>query len=748
MPAILKGSTDPGHADEPQGTQARLIDWLLLSPVNWILFLYAGLALAGLWAYVGLLIQADRQQVMQAERNRLAGIAAVLETVTVTMFNDGVGAAVAGANDIASRGGARGISDAQRTAILDKMLTGGQYVRGLFIVQDGRFIRSGRGGIHESSATTPSWLTMSRQSPAADTWVGRPIPNPDLADEMVVPVARRAYPSGGGAIWAGGLFDFAADDAFGGRIGRTIENAGVVTTDGIVLIAIPWRSQARLPIGLSLGSSPLLARIPRPQSAGLIEGYAPRFGKNMIYAYELVQDYPIRVLAGNTEEQALAAWRARRVARLGICAGISVAVLLLTKLLMDVQATRRGRQRAAGMRLIRLQQQSSAIVRLSSCRGEYQAVFRDLCREALDILATGHVSIWLLEDNGGVLHCVEQGNRGAAQPAIDTRVSAACVSRILDALRKERVIGAGDPATGTVLQEFAADALPAAHLQSLVAAAIRTPGELVGMSVVGEDALHRRWEPDEVSFVAALADQAAQALGASQRERILEDLRVLAGELIRTQDDERRRIGRELHDSTSQGLAALEMSLGRLIRTDEMPSEKRHGLLEECAQLAHQCSTEIRTASYLLHPPLLDELGLISALRWLADGLHRRSNIEIKLELPAEIGRLRQHEELTLFRVAQEALTNVHRHSASPWVAVRLRSTAEFVELEIEDAGRGLTPAGSARQDLSRFSLGVGLAGMRERIFQIGGTFSVESSGEGTRVRARLQVNANLGLTA
>jgi two-component system NarL family sensor kinase len=172
------------------------------------------------------------------------------------------------------------------------------------------------------------------------------------------------------------------------------------------------------------------------------------------------------------------------------------------------------------------------------------------------------------------------------------------------------------------------------------------------------------------------------------------------------------------------------LSLSRLIGSPLSAPDRREQL-EQCARLAHQCSAEIRTASYLLHPPLLDELGLLSAVRWLADGFHDRSGIEVHLDLPPAISRLSRDEELTLFRVAQEALTNVHRHAKSPWAAVRLTEHHDSVALEVEDGGVGADGA---------FSLGVGLAGMRERLRQVGGTLAVETSHSGTIVRASLPV--------
>jgi signal transduction histidine kinase len=230
-----------------------------------------------------------------------------------------------------------------------------------------------------------------------------------------------------------------------------------------------------------------------------------------------------------------------------------------------------------------------------------------------------------------------------------------------------------------------------------------------------------------------------------ERERVLNELHELAATLVHVQDDERRRIGRDLHDSTGQWLAALELSLTRLMRVVAPLSNSARTLVEECVTLARQCSTEIRTASYLLHPPLLDEIGLSSALRWLADGLRQRSGIKIELELPETMERLPPEHELAIFRVAQEALTNVHRHSKSPSVTIRLFEQDAAVILEVEDAGHGILVGGASGRMVDVTALGVGLAGMRERMRQLGGALCVSTSPRGTCVQAKLALTRTVG---
>jgi PAS domain S-box-containing protein len=241
--------------------------------------------------------------------------------------------------------------------------------------------------------------------------------------------------------------------------------------------------------------------------------------------------------------------------------------------------------------------------------------------------------------------------------------------------------------------------------------------------------------------LAVIHDVTQRKLVDEERERALNELHELAATLVHIQDDERRHIGRDLHDSTGQGLAALELSLSLLARAIEPSSQSARALMEECVALARQCSTEIRTASYLLHPPLLDEIGLLSALRWLADGLRQRSGIDIKLEFPEAMDRSPPEHELAIFRVAQEALTNVHRHSKSPSVTIRLFEQDAAVILEVEDVGHGILAGGSAGRMPEVAALGVGLAGMRERMRQLGGALSVRTGSSGTCVRATLALS-------
>jgi PAS domain S-box-containing protein len=221
----------------------------------------------------------------------------------------------------------------------------------------------------------------------------------------------------------------------------------------------------------------------------------------------------------------------------------------------------------------------------------------------------------------------------------------------------------------------------------------------------------------------------------SERQRAEQILKgaELSGRLLQVQDQERRRIARELHDGLGQLLAAIGMNVGQVMKEKANLSPATARYVEENSRLVEQALSEIRTLSYLLHPPMLDELGLSSALKSYAAGFAERSKINVDLELSTDLGPLPKNHELCLFRIAQECLTNIHRHSGSPKAIVRLARTSSGIELEIKDEGRGLDKDIQAKL-ASGESVGVGFRGMQERVWQIGGTLTVQSNGHGTSV--------------
>jgi two-component system NarL family sensor kinase len=232
-------------------------------------------------------------------------------------------------------------------------------------------------------------------------------------------------------------------------------------------------------------------------------------------------------------------------------------------------------------------------------------------------------------------------------------------------------------------------------------------------------------------------------------ERALSDsyhqMRTLTARLMRAQDDERRRIAQMLHETTAQNLAGLKMLLARLNRTLDHLSDSERSALTESMSLAEQSMTEIRTLSYLLHPPFLDEMGLVSALRWYAAGFAERSGITVDLDLPESLVRLPRDTETALFRIVQESLINIHRHAGSETARIQLRRDAGTLVLQIGDRGHGIPHASLEHIVRGEGVAGVGIAGMSERMEQLGGSLEIASTDRGTTVRVRLPLGKDAG---
>jgi PAS domain S-box-containing protein len=222
----------------------------------------------------------------------------------------------------------------------------------------------------------------------------------------------------------------------------------------------------------------------------------------------------------------------------------------------------------------------------------------------------------------------------------------------------------------------------------------------------------------------------------TQRRRVERELVQMSARLLRLQDEERRRIARQLHDGTAQNLFATTINLSRLRSSTILPEDK--AVLAECQSLCDQALQELRTLSYLLHPPILDELGLVSALKWYVDGFSKRSGIDVALVVPQEIDRLSRELEVDLFRVVQECLGNIHRHSGSSTADVHLEKQENQIFLRVRDKGCGMQPDVLTGTDVS--TLGVGILGMRQRLRQLDGFLQIDSGPQGTTVTATVPI--------
>lgn len=227
---------------------------------------------------------------------------------------------------------------------------------------------------------------------------------------------------------------------------------------------------------------------------------------------------------------------------------------------------------------------------------------------------------------------------------------------------------------------------------------------------------------------------------AGVRQEIEEKLRALSLRLLRLQDEERRRVARDLHDTTGQTLTALKITLSMLEKSVTQTTASA-GFFADLNELADQALREIRTTSHLLHPPLLDEAGFASAASWYVDGFNKRSSIQVRLEIPEGI-RLPSSVEIVLFRILQESLTNITRHSGTTTVDVRLEIGKDVATLSVRDYGRGIPAARLARMNRSGSDVGVGIAGMRERLKELGGCLDIQSDATGTVLKASVPVAA------
>jgi signal transduction histidine kinase len=221
-----------------------------------------------------------------------------------------------------------------------------------------------------------------------------------------------------------------------------------------------------------------------------------------------------------------------------------------------------------------------------------------------------------------------------------------------------------------------------------------------------------------------------------QLEMLNRDLRSLSARLLAMQDEERRRIARDLHDGIGPLIAALSMNNGLLAQQTKKLGPEVSEVLQQNNQLVEQLSKETRTISHLLHPPLLDEIGLLPAIRMFAEGFAERSSVKVTVELSPEIGRLPPNVEISVFRIVQECLTNVYRHSGSKTAWIKIAPSQEkLLTVQVCDEGKGM-PRTNGVASAAGQNHGVGLSGMRERLRELGGTLDIQSSENGTTVIA------------
>ena len=301
---------------------------------------------------------------------------------------------------------------------------------------------------------------------------------------------------------------------------------------------------------------------------------------------------------------------------------------------------------------------------------------------------------------------------------------------------------AGDQGRTLTLGDINGDPLFAVHREAALREGLQmacfrpilsVEKEVRGALAVAYPQRQPRPEPDSEMMERAI-HLAAIAIECYRSEQ---ELREFSRRLSQSQDDERRRIARELHDSTGQKLSVLAMNLA-LARNQISSSETTfHKMLAECSSITTDVSEEIRTLCYMMHPPLLDECGLETSIQMYSRGINRRVGLEVELDIPRRLERLSEEAELAVFRIVQASLTNIHLHSGSTKAAVKIEHMSEGLAVTISDQGRGIPSGVLERSPLGR-GAGVGIAGMKERVKYLGGRLEIESSEYGTQVRATI----------
>lgn len=648
---------------------------------------YSAILLIAVWTYAVHVIQSDFRVTETTTRERLRARGGAFNAEVEAMMGDGVGAAVAAANEI---GGQRGFAIASQAKIqqtIGHMLTGGPYVRALFLGSTARFELLARGGRSESLTAVPPWFRPALTAGAVPSWVGLPIADPDRPGGHLVPVAQRV-----GTLWAGALFAF---DTLAPIYTPTGEDSGtgLFNTDSTVLEAFPESRYAVLR-GKNFASAEAARRVlALPDNGGVVVVPGIIWPIPNVVAFKRVAGYPMASVAWQQQAATLASWNDRRRETLALAGALTLVICAAGGVVIYFLHALRRRER------------------------HYRALFNNAAFGVL--LLEGEDFVDCNARSATMFGARDQGALKGLQPR-DVAPPTQPHGLTSEASMRQRLREALE--NGTAYFEWTFRRLDTG--EPLIAEV-----DLTGL------------EADQRTLTLAVFHDITQRKRLDEeREAMLRELQQLAGTLVQLQDDERRRIGRDLHDSTGQILTALGMQLARLQRLAETEKSPTRALIADCAALAQRCSSDIRTAAYLLHPPLLDEIGLLSALRWLADGLTRRSEINVVLQLPETLPRLPRDLELALFRVVQEAISNVHRHAQSPSVTIRLTLETAAITLEVQDAGLGIPEAFDSGNVPDPIMRGVGLAGMRERLRQLGGQLTILSSPSGTCVRATVPV--------
>jgi two-component system, NarL family, sensor histidine kinase UhpB len=637
------------------------------------LIAYAIVILAALWSYEYWQIQNDRRATLENARNQLLTIAGSLGTHIEAMIHDGVGAALAGASEIAARGGVGTVPEREAQAVLSRMLTGGDYVRQVFVAKPNVFVSASRPGF---TVDPPSAWIGTLLDAKTHTWLGPPIRRGENDAHVVLPIAQKtARPT----EWAGALFGVESLDRMYRNLPIAEGTVSLVSSSGIVLMRAPVDARLHA-VGLNISDSAAF-KLSVSEASALIVGEAPNpvTEAPRLYALSRISTYPLLAVAGRDVVDVLAPWRLRARSAIERTAATTIAIMLLTVILYTVllrryAALRRSEERfqlaAAGTNdgIWDWDVATNDVYyspRLKECLGF----------EAADEFAPSPDTFWSLmhPDDLEVI-------RDAVQRHLEDRVPYEAEYRVRTRTGEYRW--------------FRARAQAVWNDQG---APMRMAGSISD--------IHER----------KLAERSLQ----DARMRELHAREEFAQHLLLAQEQERQRLANELHDSVGQNLSLIKNRALLALQASPLPDEIREHVTALSA-LTSDVITEVRTVAQNLRPLHIEQLGLTDALQTLLDKVAESSTLTIERRLENVDDALTGTAATHLFRVVQEALNNILKHAQATHCRVWLERDLHWVRLTVADNGVGF--------DVLADSHGLGLASIAERTRMLSAKLRIESA--------------------
>lgn len=637
------------------------------------LIAYAIVILVSLWSYEYWQIQNDRRATLENARNQLLTIASSLGTHTEAMINDGVGAALAGAAEIEAQGGLQRLPPQASEAILARMLTGGDYVRQVFVATPTRYVNAERPGFIDDA---PSWMTTLFES-NADTWVGPPIRRGENDAHVVIPIARRTDRH---SEWAGALFGVASLDRMYRNLPIEEGTVGLVSADGIILMRAPVDGRVHA-VGMNVASSDAF-KLMGTTTAALSVGEAinPVTGHPRLFALSRIDHYPLLAVAGRDIADVLAPWRKRAQNALERTAATTLALMALTVILYMVLQRRYDRLR-----------QSEERFQLAAS-GTNDGIWD------WDV-ATNHVYY-----SPRLKECLGFTAVDDFPPTPDTfwaLMHPDDLEPIREAVRRHLVDREPYETEYRVRTRDGAYRWFRARAQAVWDAA-GTPLRMAGSI----SDIHER----------KVAEQSLQ----DARTRELQAREEFAQHLLLAQEQERQRLANELHDSVGQNLSLIKNRALLALQTTALPEAVAQHIAA-VSDLTTDVIAEVRTVAQNLRPLHIEQLGLTDALETLLEKVSESSTLAIERRLENVDDALKGAAATHLFRILQEALNNILKHARASHCRVWLERDLHYVRLTVADDGVGFNAdAQSGRH-------GLGLASIAERARMLGGTYRIES---------------------